>query len=118
VTARSQELAEAGRRLEAARQQEAQAREVLAKLTEEAAAKTNEVAKAEQRLQQLRRAEAAAQNPKTTLTGFPAPTGVHFRNDLNVEDLLRATSPADRKVDDSAAGPTGSVLRVPSAQPR
>lgn len=118
VTARSQELADVGRRLEAARQQEAQAREVLAKLTEESAAKRNEVAKAEQQLQQSREAEAAAQNQKTTLTDFPAPAGDLFRDDLNIEDLPRATSPAGRKVDDSAAGPTGSVMHVPSAQPR
>jgi len=118
VTARSQELAEVGRRLEAARQQEAQAREVLAKLTEEAAAKTNEVARAEQQLQQHRKAEAAAQKQKTTLTGLPAPAGDLVRDDLNIEDLPRAASPAGRKVDDSAAGPTGSVKRVPSAKPQ
>jgi chromosome segregation ATPase len=118
VTARSRELAEVDQRLEAARQQEAQAREVLAKLTEESAAKTNEVAKAKQQLQQSREAEAAAQTQKTTLTGFPTPAGDHFRDDLNIEDLRRAASPTRRKVDDFAAGPTGSVLRVPSAQPR
>jgi hypothetical protein len=117
VTAQSQELAEVGRRLEAARQQEAQAREVLAKLTEEAAAKTNEVAKAKQQLPQ-RQAEAAAQKQKPTLTNSPAPAGDLFRDDLTIGDLPRATSPAGRKVDDSAAGPTGSVKRVPSAQAR
>jgi hypothetical protein len=118
ATARSQELAEVGRRLEAARQQEAQAREVLAKLTEESAAKRNEVAKAEQQLQQSRKAEAAAQNQKTTLTDIPTPAGDLFRDDLNIEDLPRAASPAGRTVDDSAAGPTGSVIGAPSAEPR
>src|SRR5215203_3613645 len=66
---RSQELAEVGNRLEAAHQQETQAREVFARIAWEAAAKTADVAQAEQRIQQAREAEAALQQQLAAARG-------------------------------------------------
>ena len=59
MVARSQELADVGKRLEAARQQESQAREELAGIAQETANKTSDAAQAEQRIQQAREAEAS-----------------------------------------------------------
>jgi septal ring factor EnvC (AmiA/AmiB activator) len=66
------ELAEVGRRLEAARQQEAKVREDLGALEKEMTAKTAELAQAEQRLQQARELEARLQSVRQEMADTEA----------------------------------------------
>ena len=61
IASRTQELADVGRRLEEARQQEVKTREDLVRIGQEMATKTAELAQAEQRLQQARELEARLQ---------------------------------------------------------